>query len=155
MACLCQSQTSSYGVNMPRASKPIEGITVDDARRFYSHTWQSGDCWIWTGGSGTGGYGRWRHDGSPVLPHRFSYTYMISDIPDGLVLDHACRNRLCVNPYHLEPVTNRVNIRRGSASLRVDDKHCKRGHERSDANTYRRKNGYADCRVCDSERKRG
>lgn len=138
---------------MPRKSLPITGITPEKARKFYSHTWQSGDCWIWTRSTGSGGYGNFRHNGRTVLAHRFSYTYMISDIPEDLVLDHQCRNIRCVNPYHLEPVTNHINILRGDAAHARRSAHCKNGHERGQANSYRRSNGYVDCRVCDRERK--
>lgn len=72
-----------------------------------------GDCWLWEG-STRGGYGRMKlRSLGMVEAHRASYQYHVGQIPDGLVLDHICRNRACINPAHLEPVTTLENIRRG------------------------------------------
>lgn len=70
-------------------------------------------CWLWTGYK-RGGYGRFRlADGVMVEAHRANFEFHKGKIPDGLVLDHLCRNRSCINPDHLEPVTIQENIRRG------------------------------------------
>lgn len=72
------------------------------------------ECWEW-GGTVADGYGRFREGGfgsSPVRAHRVAYKLLVGPIPEGLVLDHLCENRGCVNPAHLEPVTNRENLRR-------------------------------------------
>lgn len=71
-----------------------------------------GDCWVWQG-TLRGGYGRFRAGRKTFSAHRVSYEHHVGAIPDGLVLDHLCRNRACINPAHLEPVTIRENIRRG------------------------------------------
>lgn len=76
-----------------------------------------GPCWNWTGNkTGPEGYGRFYPGGKTgVLAHRFAYQLLTGTIPEGLVIDHLCRNRACVNPSHLEPVTHRVNTLRGEA----------------------------------------
>jgi hypothetical protein len=88
------------------------------------------------------------------MAHRWSYEYHVGPIPDGLQLDHLCRVRRCVNPWHLEPVTNRVNSQRGKAgavnAARQEAKEfCPYGHPYSPENTYQRpdRNG-RDCRRC-------
>ena len=92
------------------------------ADRFWSKVQkQESGCWIWTGTrTRDGGYGQIRLPGlyAPLigpmrLAHRVAYELLVGPIPAGLVLDHLCRNRRCVNPAHLEPVTQRVNIQRG------------------------------------------
>lgn len=76
------------------------------------------DCWQWTGFVLASGYGQIASRVKPTssgtrLAHRVAYELLIGDIPEGLVLDHLCRNRTCVNPWHLDPVTPLVNTRRG------------------------------------------
>lgn len=72
-------------------------------------------CWIWQR-SYRGAYGQWgsRRDGGTRLAHRALYEHLVGPVPDGYDLDHLCRNPACVNPDHLEPVTHRENMRRGS-----------------------------------------
>jgi hypothetical protein len=87
----------------------------------------SSGCWLWTGGRKPTGYGNFKaHSKSTVNAHRWSYEQHVGPIPDGLVLDHLCRVRHCVNPAHLEPVTTRVNLARGTrwpakSAARPDD----------------------------------
>lgn len=71
-------------------------------------------CWLWVGSRATNGYGRW----SNLLAHRLVYELLVEPIPVGLVLDHLCRVRPCVNPAHLEVVTLAENVRRGAESRR-------------------------------------
>lgn len=72
-------------------------------------------CWEWTGAVGAHGYGviglGTRHQGTKLV-HRVTYEYFIANIPDGLHIDHLCRNKRCANPWHLDPVTQQVNNRR-------------------------------------------
>jgi hypothetical protein len=69
-------------------------------------------CWNWTGSVNEKGYGRLSVNGKPRRAHRLAYEHMIGEIPQGLELDHLCKNRRCVNPWHLEPVTHLVNVAR-------------------------------------------
>src|SRR5688500_6362748 len=62
-------------------------------------------CWVWTGNQATGGYSQIHVNGKSTGAHRVSYEHFVGPIPDGMQIDHLCRNRLCINPAHLEPVT--------------------------------------------------
>lgn len=123
--------------------------------RFWTFVSKGEGCWEWTGHIiPTTGYGQWSYGGRPSkksLAHRYSYQIMRGEIPARLQLDHLCRNRRCVNPDHLEAVTQRVNILRGNgASARNARKtHCIRGHAFDAANTYLTPGtGHRQCRAC-------
>lgn len=73
-------------------------------------------CWVWTAASNGRGYGRIWVDGRPHPAHRVAYEIHVGPIPAGMEIDHLCRNRGCVNPAHLEPVTRRENLRRARVS---------------------------------------
>lgn len=99
--------------------------------RFWSKVDQSGDCWIWRGTKQASGHGRFGIRGLTMrLAHRVSYEWLVGPIPSGLCLDHLCGVPACVNPEHLEPVTNATNVMRGNSvpSLNARKSHCKRGH---------------------------
>ena len=86
--------------------------------RFWPKVEFTGFCWNWTAGTSAKGYGCFRlggHDGKRTSAHRVAYELLVGPIPDGLELDHLCRNRRCVNPDHLEPVTGDENKRRSPA----------------------------------------
>lgn len=99
------------------AARPGAGpqvVILAAADRFWEKVNKTGTCWIWTGAITSRGYGALRgDDGQLLLTHRFSYELHVGPIPDGLVIDHLCRNRACCNPTHLEPVTQWENITRG------------------------------------------
>lgn len=111
------------------------------------------DCWLWTASLNEGGYGQFRVDDKRpcALAHRVSYELLVGCIAQGLDLDHLCRNPPCVNAFHLEPVTNAENLRRGLlGDLFVPQETCLRGHSRTIDNLYG--NGY--CKTCSREHSR-
>lgn len=83
--------------------------------RFMQKWVQQGDCWVWEAGTcknrGIRYSSFWTGERN-VRGHKFSYEAFVGPVPDGLTLDHLCRNPLCVNPAHLEAVTNEENIAR-------------------------------------------
>lgn len=90
----------------------FSNVDIGATLRRRSRVVESG-CWLWTGAL-RDGYGRVKFNGSVTQEaHRASYEFHIGPIPEGLVIDHLCRNRSCINPSHLEPVTQGENIRRG------------------------------------------
>jgi HNH endonuclease len=101
-------------------------------------------CWVWTGYT-ENGYAR----SSNGFVHREVYQLLVGPVPSGLVLDHICRVRNCLNPKHLEPVTQLENVRRGARAQQIV---CKRGHPLSEA--YVTKNGHRSCRACNRMRSR-
>lgn len=104
------------------------------------------ECWEWTG-SLQEGYGRTRFFGKQMMTHRIAYTLVVGEIPEGLQLDHLCRNRACCNPLHLEPVTKAENFRRGLL-YRVPRSVCKEGHALVGDNLYLHPTGRRRCRIC-------
>ena len=97
--------------------------------RFMGKVNKTGTCWLWTGvTAGTRGrYGYFqaatKQSINKVLAHRWIYTQVIGDIPDGMEIDHLCRNKMCVNPQHLEPVTPDENKRRARLDVCRSGRH--------------------------------
>lgn len=109
-------------------------------------------CWDWAAYITPEGYGsffyRGRRNG---LAHRAAYTETVGEIPEGMHIDHLCRNRACCNPSHLEVVQPRVNYLRGvgPTAVNAEKSECSRGHAFDEANTYWRPKGDGrDCREC-------
>lgn len=107
-------------------------------------------CWVWTAGFHRDGYGQFKSGGRTVPAHRAAYELLVGEVPDGLVLDHLCRNRACVNPRHLEPVTNRENVLRGETFVaeNLAKTHCPNGHPYSGENLAFTPDGRRRCRAC-------
>lgn len=119
-----------------------------------------GPCWIWHGATGgddrRGFYGKSYYQQRILGSHVMAYRILAGDIPDKYELDHLCRNTLCCNPAHLEPVTHYENLRRGNTQVAVADKrtHSKNGHLLSEDNIRRHgKNGRV-CRQCSMDNSR-
>lgn len=116
-------------------------------------------CWVWGASVGGGGYAGAHFQGRRQLVHRLAYKVLVESVPDGLVLDHLCRVRHCVNPNHLEPVTQSENILRGDGpaelgqrrALPSDRTHCTNGHELLPETTGVRFGGYVRCLICERE----
>lgn len=107
-------------------------------------------CWLWDGVLSSGGYGHVSINGKLKMVHRLAYEFCVGPIPDGLQLDHLCRVRHCMNPDHLEVVTNRENILRGEglAAINARKTHCKRGHEFDGVDSFINSEGGRVCRIC-------
>lgn len=106
-------------------------------------------CWLWLG-SEVDGYGRFWDSNRLVMAHRWAYEHYRGPIPSGLQTDHLCRNRCCVNPWHLELVTQRENVLRGNApaARQALQTHCIHGHLLS-GNNVRMNGRRRVCRACD------
>jgi hypothetical protein len=117
-------------------------------------------CWLWTARIDASGYGRLnRGPGVSPMAHRFAYEEFVGPIPGGMQLDHLCRTRRCVNPEHLEPVTNRQNALRGEsfAAVNASKTKCTAGHELAGENVRvreRRGSTERECLICARTRKR-
>lgn len=115
-----------------------------------------GGCWSWTA-STSGGYGDFMVGGKRTKAHIAAYEHCIGPVPDGMELDHLCRNRACCNPEHLEPVTHQVNVLRGEgiAAVNARKTECKRGHSLAGDNLgINPTSGTRFCRICAQETKR-
>lgn len=119
-------------------------------RRIMQRTDMSDDCWLWTGAPDKDGYGRVQVDRRTCRVHRVVYEMFFGAIPDGLVIDHLCRVRNCVNPNHLEPVTDRENLLRGETfnAANAAKETCIHGHPFDEANTHICPRGFRRCRAC-------
>lgn len=121
-------------------------------------------CWIWIGRTVVRSvdgkpYGLIHYEGRQQTAHRVAYMLFRGRIPEGYEGDHRCRNTLCVNPWHIDPVPHRINCIRGRQGAYLRERiHCPKGHPYDEQNTLwlTSKNGgqRRDCKTCATERKR-
>lgn len=124
------------------------------ARRFWAKVDKRQDgCWHWLGHLTPAGYGYFWERPRKHGAHRWSYEQFVGPIPDGLEIDHLCRNRSCVNPTHLEAVDHHTNLMRGSTlpSTNAAKTHCAKGHAYTPDNVRIRSNGARHCKTCNRE----
>lgn len=112
-------------------------------------------CWEWQGAKNPKGYGIFGHHRRTEMAHRYSHKIFKGEIPKGFTIDHLCRNRGCVNPDHLEPVTQRENLLRGNgwSGRNARKALCPRGHVLAGDNLcgWRLKKGFRECLICNKE----
>lgn len=141
------SQGRGCKMTFQRKTKPIAD------RLWPKVVWQSNGCWNWTGKVSVRGYGTIRiKKGSKWgqgYAHKIAYELVRGIVPNGLEIDHLCKNKVCCNPSHLEAVTHLVNSRRAMVKS-----HCKHGHEFNEDNTYITREGWKMCKKCNAERQR-
>ena len=120
--------------------------------RLEKHIILDGDCWIWTGHLNSDGYGIIKVEGKSLLAHRVAYEIYRGQIFQEL--DHTCRMRACIFPWHLEDVSHKENVNRGARHssevlirMRLRKTHCPQGHEYTPENTYNYKDG-RKCKTC-------
>jgi len=168
----CQGQVSSRGWCMKHYTRwrhwgsPAGGPRnrgLSPIEKFWARVEKTETCWLWTGRlnkPGDLGYGSLVVGGKVVYVHRFSYELHRQPLQDGQVIDHLCRVRRCVNPDHLEAVTQSENVLRGDrpklarASTHTKT-HCPKGHPYDEANTYiEPKSQHRLCRICKNAQRR-
>ena len=159
LATSLQSTRAAGEPAIPAASSAAALPASNDyVSRFWRKVDKRGDdeCWPWIGSTNPEGYGQFSLDKKLQPAYRVAYELMVGKIPEGLTIDHLCRNPNCVNPTHMEPVTERENIMRGEGvgakAARVT--HCPQGHPYNEENTHIRPKGWRKCRPCDIQQKR-
>lgn len=115
----------------------IRGMTLADRLAYHTEPEPMSGCWVWVGARNPKGYGRVFANGKMEQAHRVVYELLVGPIPVGLTLDHHCRLRCCVNPGHVEPVSNKENLRRGVGfpGENARKTHCPKGHTYTLENT--------------------
>lgn len=124
-------------------------MTADE--RFFARVAQiPNGCWLWTGGKSGVGYGQFWFDGRLRPAHRWSYERFVGPVPENLTVHHTCEVKACVNPEHLQPLTQRDNVMASDGPARRNSlkTHCSAGHLLVPPNMYKNKYGWRVCRAC-------
>ena len=127
-----------------------------EEQRFWDMVEKTNSCWLWIGARNNGGYGESCLNGKTTLAHKVSLHFHGILPIKGLVIDHLCRIRHCVNPSHMEQVTRGENVLRGIgiAAMNARKTHCKNGHEFTKENTYNHPTQKTrSCRICTNQLK--
>lgn len=138
----------------PMIVKKSKGKAKPLIDRFLEKVELTATCWLWKASTKARGYGRLLFDGKGLPAHRAAYLLFVGPPPDDLVADHLCRNRACVNPWHIEFVSPRTNCIRGisSPAMNARKTHCKNGHPFDENNTNARSPNVRRCRACNRDR---
>lgn len=125
-------------------------------RRLWERIKADCGCWEWQGALNNKGYGVIGDNYKVVYVHRVAFEQVFGPIPHGMELDHLCRNTKCANPYHMDVVTHRTNILRGTSPMSVQARatHCMWGHELIGDAFWTDKRGRRHCLTCDYRRKK-
>ena len=134
----------------------MTAMTLEEKFKHY-YVDESG-CWIWKGWINANGYGAFRHPGLIPLntnAHRRFYEHLVGPIPPGLVVDHLCKKRSCVNPDHMDVVTRAINTSRSSSPNVVAGRngHCAKGHLFTPGSTQKSRK-WRTCKICQREWRR-
>lgn len=145
------STNDGVGIKPDRQQR-FERISLNTEEKFWSKVKKTKSCWLWTGTKTHNGYGQFYSKINGNLfyrSHRFSFWLHRGFLDKKLTIDHLCRKRLCVNPSHLEQVSNRTNVLRGNGipAKNYRKKNCKWGHPFSAPNLYMDQ-GFRRCRTC-------
>lgn len=130
----------------PNPRKAPVGTPLAERLALHTQVDPETGCWLWTGSINDKGYGLTNVNGKTVSAHRTTYQCHVGPVPAGLTLDHLCRVPRCVNPAHLEPVTQAENNRR-AVLARIRNATCKWGHPFDSENTYTY-GSKRNCRAC-------
>lgn len=159
----CDGPAHAKGLCRHHYYRQSKGLPLEGGRRQpraplderVERYFERGDgCWEWTGArTAEGRYGAIRGASGVLLAHRAVWGVLVGPIPSGAVIDHDCRNGLCVNPAHLRVTTQEVNVTHNSlspAALNARRTYCKRGHELTEDNVYRppSRPHHRQCRAC-------
>ncbi len=142
MRCILPVVTSAGGIERFKKINMSMNATLEERFNRRVRKGSETECWDWIGGIDKDGYGVLQFNKVVLRTHRVSYIIHVGEIPTGLVLDHLCRNRRCVNPSHLEACSIGENVRRGISIVPK----CRNGHPYTDY--WITKQGWRRCRVC-------